>query len=820
MRIVQAASLSALALSLAGGSALAQTTNEQSRGETDTPQMATANTGTGEIIVTARKREETLIDVPVVVTAVGGEQLRNQGITNIDGIARVVPQLLIANQGGSVQGGNISIRGISGPDSNPFGDQAVSFNVDGVQIAKATVRRMADIDISQVEVLKGPQALFFGKNSPAGIISIRTNDPGDRFEAGLSAGYEFEAREKRVEGFVSTPLTDTLGFRLAGIYSDMKGWLRDVTPVTAPYNYQPKDSRNPNSEDWAMRGTLLFEPSSDFTARLKVNYAQTRNNGPQSTGAFISCPAGVRSTGSGIDQCSRNDGTNSNATYGTVVATIPATLNYFRADGENFQNQKQFLTSLEMNYDLSDNIRLTSVTGYYDVKLRQCQNYESDPSFILPSCNPYEGNEFSQELRLATNFDGILNFTGGAYYAKTDYETGSVTYLFGGNFDLFGPGFGGPTTPALVNNYYLRQKGTAWSAYGQVSLTPNEQFEITAGGRYSYEKKRLPLVRSGGGLGELFPSTGPTTILDESTDVPLTKTKDSWKDFSPEITVSYKPMPTLNLFASYKQGFLSGGFNSSSVSFSSAPNLDLSYDPQTIEGFEAGIKAELFDRRLFLNFAAYTYKVDDLQVTQYTNATATIRNAGSVKVEGVEADFTFRTPVDGLTLRGSAAYNNGKYSSFPNAPCYNGQPVGPEGCFLNDDGNYVQNLDGTELIRAPEWNLAASFDYETPIGDNLKFGLSGGVNHTSSYLTNASAAPQSRMPSYTLVDATVRVGTADDRWELALIGKNLTEEWVFVASPDVPFTGTSPGVVPEVLGDRFASIGRGRELMLRVSFKY
>src|SRR5690606_31224747 len=146
--------------------------------------------------------------------------------------------------------------------------------------------------------------------------------------------------------------------------------------------------------------------------------------------------------------------------------------------------------------------------------------------------------------------------------------------------------------------------------YGQISLTPSEQFEITAGGRYSYEKKRLPLVQSGGGLGELFPSVGGipfvTPFLDDSTLVPLLKTKDSWKDFSPEVTVSYKPTPSVNIFASYKQGFLSGGFNSSSSSFSTAPNLDLSYDPQTIEGFEAGIKAELFDRRLFVNFAAYT----------------------------------------------------------------------------------------------------------------------------------------------------------------------------------------------------------------------
>ena len=206
-----------------------------------------------------------------------------------------------------------------------------------------------------------------------------------------------------------------------------------------------------------------------------------------------------------------------------------------------------------------------------------------------------------------------------------------------------------------------------------------EQLEVTVGGRYSHEKKRLPLVMSGGGLGETYPVAIPTPILDDTTIVNLAKSKDTWKDFSPEITASYRPNRNLTIFASYKQGFLSGGFNSSSVSFNDAANLDLSYDPQTIEGFEAGVKSALFDNTLFLNFAAYTYKVDDLQVSQFTNATATIRNAGAVKIKGVEADFTYNTPVDGLTIRGAAAYNKGKYSSFPDAPCYNGQTPA-QGC--------------------------------------------------------------------------------------------------------------------------------------------
>lgn len=807
---LRAVSTSALALSL-----LATTPGAYAQG---VDSAASASSYDDGIVVTARKREERLIEVPVVMTAVGGEALDRQGITNLDGISRIVPQMIIANQGGAVQGGNITIRGISGPDSNPFGDQAVSFNVDGVQIAKATVRRMADTDISQVEVLKGPQALFFGKNSPAGIVSIRTADPGSELEAGIKGGYEFEAREKRVEAFVSTPITDSLGFRLAGIYSDMKGWMVDVTPQTAPFDYRPKHKRNPNVENWAMRGTLLYDPGTNFTARAKVSYGETRGNGPASTTAFFSCPYGVRQTGSGIAQCSRNDGKNSNATSGSVVGSIPGTNNYF-GDGENFQKQNQLLASLEMNYDVTDTVRLTSVTGYYDVKLRQCQNYESDNGILLPSCNPYQGHEFSQELRIATDFDEIFNFIGGVYYSNTNYKTGSITYLFGGNFDLLGPGFGGPTTPAQVNNYWMQQKGTAWSAYGQLSLKPVDQFELTIGGRYSYERKRVPLVMSGGGLGETYPVLTPTPILDASTIVTLNKSKDSWNDFSPEVTASYRPHQNLTVFASYKKGFLSGGFNSSSVSFNDAANLDISYDPQTIKGFEAGVKAALFDNSLLVNLAAYTYKVKDLQVSQFTNATATIRNAGAVKVKGVEFDFTYRTPVDGLSIRGAAAYNKGKYSSFPDAPCYNGQTPAM-GCTLRLGGNYAQDLSGTELIRAPEWNVSGGFDYDTPIGADLKLGLSGAVSYSSSFLTNASSAPQSRMPSHALVDATLRLARDDDRWEIALIGKNLTNQWVFIASPDVPFTGTDFGIVPGVLGDRYAAMGRGRELMVRVGFKY
>ena len=817
MKSMMTASVHVLAVALcfgAGGGAFAQAVTAPAN-QPPTPAAAPDSSGLGDdIIVTARKRDETLISVPVVVSAVSGATLARQGIVNMDGVARVVPQLLIGPQGGAVQGGNIVIRGISGPDQNPFGDQAVSFNVDGVQVAKATVRRMSDFDTSQLEVLKGPQALFFGKNSPAGIISVRTNDPTRDFEAGMKVGYELNAHEIRTEGYVSGPITESLGYRIAGFYDHMRGYLDDAVPDDSPYK---DDSHNPKQHEFGIRGTLKWDPTERFNARLKANIGKLNSNGPADLTGYISCPDGARQSGSGIDQCSVGH-RNTNPGYGTFIGNIPGTLNHFRTDGQNFMHQRQILLGLEMNYNLTDTIKLTSVTGYYDLKLNQCQNYENDPVVLLPSCNVLKDREFSQELRFNTSFDSRLNFTGGAYYAHTNATTGSVTYLFGGNFDLLGPGFGGPTTPALVNAYLFQQIGTAYSGYLQAQYKPIDVIEIDVGGRYSYETKRLPMVRTGGGLSDGVAQDASTTVLDESTEVPaslLPKRKDHWTDFSPEITASYRPTNSLTFFGSYKHGFLSGGFNSGSVTFNPAAYtdgiLDLSYKPQKVEGFEIGMKGDFFDRTLRVDLAAYTYKIIDQQVSDVINATNTISNAGGSRVKGVEADFTWKTPFRGFTLNGNVAYNHGIYTKYPDAPCYGGQTAAT-GCSAAG----TQDLGGTELIRAPKINVGGGADYETAINETWRLGLHGNVMHSSSYLTDASSAPNGREPGYTLVDASARIFQQRGSWELALIGRNLTDKYYFVASSVVPFAASASGN----LTDRFASFSRGREIWLQATFKF
>lgn len=785
----------------------------------------------GDIVVTARRKDETLISVPVVVTAVSGENLQARGVTNLDGLARVVPQLLIGPQGGSVQGGNISIRGIAGPDSNPFGDQAVSFSIDGVQVTKANVRRMSDFDVAQVEVLKGPQALFFGKNSMAGIITIQTADPTDALEAKISAGYEFEGDEIRTEGYISAPLGDNFGIRVAAFYSDLKGYLKDQTPTDSIYF---NDSRNPQAKDFGIRTTLKFEPSDVFDARLKFTYGRVSQNGPAAITGFTNCPLGVRQfsffpVGADNGQCEPGPA-NVNAGYGPVVSQIPATLNLFREDGDNHSVQKQILSGLVMNFKLSDDVTLTSATGLYDVNLDQCQNYENSYAVILPSCNVLRNQEISQDLHLTTDYDGPLNFTAGAYFASTKATTGSLTYLFATGFPLLVPagtpgfpnGYGGPDTPAQVNNYLLTQKGKAYSAFVELSYKPIEVVEINIGGRYSHERKRLTDVRGGGGIAEVFNPAIFKGILDDTTlltvaNGALAIDNDSWNDFSPEATISYRPNTDLTVFASYKHGFLSGGFNSSSVNFSQ-PNLDLSYRPQTIKGFEAGVKARAADGALLMNAAVYSYKLDDLQVVNFTNATSTIRNAAAGKVKGVEVDFNYRTPMDGLSIHGAAAYNDAKYSSFPGAPCYNGQTPA-QGCTIVG-GNPTQDTAGQAIARAPKWNVSGGFLFETPVGSSMKFGLSGDFTHSTGFFTDATNDPAGRQPKYTLFDASARIGAEDDAWELSLIGRNLGNKFYYVSSTNVPFTGGGTGTAAGTLGDRFGGFSRGREILLRASYKF
>lgn len=748
-----------------------------------------------EVLVTARKREESVLAVPVAMSVLSGDMLEQRAINDMDDLARAVPQLVIGEGGGTVQGGNIVLRGISGADANPLGDQAVSFNIDGVQVARATIRRMAEMDMAQVEVLKGPQALFYGKNSPGGIVSITTADPTDTFSAKVSTGYETYAEEWRTEGYVSGPLTDALGYRLAGFYTDMQGWVDSTVP--SDNVLQPREDEGPDVEEWAVRGTLEFEPIEDFDARLKFTYNKRDGASSAANVQFVNCPTGGPQFGT-LDDCEEDDEV-SVAEHGGPG---------YPYGTDTFLEQEQMLGALELNYELSDGLTLTSVTGFYDADMENVANFTASyaPGSVLPSQNLLKFTEWSEELRLTSDFEGRFNFMVGGHFQDSRAETGSWTHLgvLGAITPIGLPG------PFQLNHYYVEQDGEAFSVFGQVLVDITEQLELAVGARSSDESKEIDRLRNAPPGGDNFVEITPF------------KKDSDFSNVSPEVSLTYRPTDDLTFYGSYKQGFLSGGFNGSS---GVASNIDPTYDEQTIEGFELGIKANWLDGALQTNLALFSYDVEGLQVTVTQVVTQVLRNAGETSSEGAELDFNYLTPIDGLTIYGAIAYLDATYEQYQ-AACYRGQnALSPVPCVLQVNEitgleSLQQDLSGTDVVRSPEWSGNLGFSYQRPITAGLLLDLFAVASYSDDYLANVDSAPHAASPSYTLIDAGIAVSSSDERWKLELIGKNLTEEYYWTRATDVPFTGTAPGVVPGVLGDSAASVSRGREVLLRASYRF
>lgn len=721
-----------------------------------------------EIVVSARKREESALSVPVTLTALTGAQLQQRAFASFDDLNTMVPQLQMGEQAISVQGGSISIRGISSGDSNTTGDQAVSFNIDGAEVARSTVRRMAEMDISQIEVLKGPQALFFGKNSPGGIISVHTADPTPDFQASASAAYEVVGHETTGQGYISGPITDTLGIRIAGYASYLDGWARNTL---VPDGLQaPTQVNTPHDQEEAFRITLKSNPSDRFDARFKFNYGYRHTEGIDENSQYVYCPLGKPQLGD-PSNCQPGNLTD-HAVSGPNFAAVDPYL-----DGGEYLFQEQILSSLEMNYKLTDSLLLTSVTSWYYVHFNSSVNANQSAYLVYLDHSRPQINEQSEELRLGSDFKGPLNFTAGGLVGLSSFRDHAADGLFADD-------------PYLLDDFSIHQKGRSYSFFGEGRWDIIDSLELSGGGRYSHEQKAFDIS----GLAEGSPPYQ----------------NESFHNFSPEVSATWRPTSKLTLYTSYREGFLSGGYNVYGVP----------YGQETTKGVEGGLKTSLLDDTLHADFAAYTYDTTGLQVSLINGAIVTTVNAGESRVRGAEGDLSWKTPVRGLSLSSAAGYNQGRYLNF-NTGCYTGQTIAA-GCNLGPGGGAysVQSLAGRPLVHAPAWTYTGGPVYQMGIGRALELAVSGEASYTSSYYTVAQESPGSRIDGYWLLNSTVRL-SSDNGWELALIGKNLTNKYYFISASEVYGSGTGTGTAgPATPADLFAVVSRGREVMLRLTSKF
>ena len=761
-----------------------------------------------QVTVTARKRQESILNVPVIEQVVSQDQLQKVQVTDMNDLSTLIPGLNLGHSLLSI-GTLVSIRGIGTASQDPGVDQSVSLNIDGLSLGNGLAFSSGLFDLGQVETYKGPQALFYGKSSPGGVIALHTADPTDEVEIIGRAAYEFESVTPRGEFIASGPVTDTLKLRLATMYSTSAGYFNNVaTALPGTGALDPTERHNPDSTDYIVRGTALWEPLNALTARLKVNFVHDRainaenfecTDAPSGTGPVPGFPPFLGGETCGLSRDERVVFLDPNA--------FPDALNH----GVPFLETNQAYGTLELNYSPTHELSYTSTTGYYNLSSQSLVN-PAETAYaggFIGVNNRFHRRDFTEELRASSDFKGPLNFTAGALYQDGNLVD-HVTVIGNNTYGL---------PPVLVDGV-TPVDITTYSLYGQARWNIVEQLELAAGLRWTDEKR----------------TESPFNYLTNApTIVPIPEIES--KRYSPEVTLTYHVTDDVTTFAAWKQGFKSGSF---SVATPAVTGINNAFGDEKVNGGELGLKSLLLDHRLSLNAAAYDYNYSGLQVgviSPPVNGVPIIQtlNAAQARTYGIDLDARFRpAAVSGLALNGALNWNHGRYLKFDNAPCWGGQLVA-EGCnqkYLATSQSYTaQDLSGTPLVRAPEWQSTLGFDYSIPVGRDYTVVFTNSNEVSSRYVTFLAVDRPNNdnyQGGFAKVDLGLTLQSPKDVWEVALIGKDVNDKITSgncVASP-LETGSTTPN--PSGVTSRSQTLGidpagcfvdPGREIWLRFTIR-
>lgn len=797
------------ALALAPQAALAQ---EQSA-------MAEALDGDDEfgdrvIIVQARKQSESLQEVPVTVTAIAGDTLEKFSVDNVADVTSRVPTLNV-QVGGSGSGGQLSLRGVGSSNISAAFDSAVAFDFDGVTVSTMRLVQPGFFDVAQIDVLKGPQSLFFGKSATAGVFSLRSADPTPNWEVGVKGSYEFEEKGYLVSGYVSGPLSDTLGIRLAAQYNDIDEFMIMKPGIGA-------QNQERGLRDFITRLTLDWEPSDRFDANFKLQYTRNTNDGALGT-AEVSCGAnGVPDpvfllSGAVIippsNDCNSFDQIYTQPDAAPQLAPgVPTPSEAAGRNGVPFGETDIWFGRLLFNLDLSDSLTLTSTSGFLDMNAVdfECYSYTGTFPGGIPGgagcSDPINSLEqYSQELRLTSDFDGAFNFMLGAFYEDRTFIFDTAQQAVNISF------LGADPITGFTYDYDKTHttKTEALSFFGSTIINLTDQLELSGGVRWTDETKiqtiEVPFVH-------LF-LQGPGFVSPGFFSGPIRFEDDN---LSPEVTLKYQATDDVNIYASYKTGFKSGGIdnsalpsNSLSVAALSGDFSSLIFDSEEAEGGEIGLKSQFSDRTITFNATAYYYVFTDLQVQNFNATTIQFvtSNAGELTTKGVDLEFAWRTPVEGLNISSNLSYLDAKYTdTFL-------QPGGAGG---------VVDLDGRRASQSPEWAGNFAFDWTIPMSDNFEFLVAGNAAYNDGYITDEATLNDDYVqPSFWTLDGSVSVGHPDGNWKLSLIGVNLTDKIYVITSGGRPFLAPPGNAAGIPAGDDLIfTQNRGRQVFVEASFKF
>ena len=750
-----------------------------------------------EIVVTAQKRAESAQDIGISINACSSQQLADKGVATAEDIALYTPGLTV-NETAATGVPTYTIRGVGFQDYSTAASSTVGLYFDEVAMPYTVMSRGAIFDVERVEVLKGPQGDLYGRNTTAGQINYISKLPTKDFQAGVKLGYSsFQTVD--ADGYVSGPFSDNLRGRLAFTTTQSsEGWQRSLT----------RDDKLGKKNVTAVRGML----DGDFgpvNALLRVQYIKDKSDNRANT-AYDGRIIGLNEFAlpykgllpyiiAGTNPPWYKTGDNRAADW-TNSYTDPNGVTYnLRPKRDNDLTS----VSLKLNWPLSDSLTLTSVTGYDKFKRSETNDWDGMPVNDSSNINTSDIKVFSQELRVSGQGDK-LNWVGGVYYSDDKVNEFYNYFMSDSLFGLGSVEFGvNPfqLSPIFQLHTIYEQKTTSAAAFGHVEYKFTDAFRVTAGLRYTDEKRRWSgctydaADNPGGGPGTLASFTnvlfgttlgaGACGTIDDDPNSPTSiftaaNPNDAFHVYNETIRAKkwmyklgfdYKFSPDVMAYLTYGRGFKSGGFNGAN---SNTTQQLKGYKPEQLDSVELGLKSSLFEHRLQMNLAVFNYdykdkQEQDLAVTFVGNISG-LTNVPKSRIYGAEADLQW-LPVKGLLFDFGAAWLHtrvkewmavdGNASSWPNVVRF--------------------DASGKELAQSPHWQLNGGADYSHAMGANLKFRVGFDANYKGSTVGSAGRI-QDSTDSYTVFNARAGISNANDTWSVMLWSRNLFDRYYFPAA--------------------------------------
>ena len=729
-----------------------------------------------EIVVSARGIEEGLQEAPIAVSAFTGETLDYRGVDSLSQIERFVPSLTLQNNpsfGGASNSAAIYLRGVGQKEFLPTTEPGVGLYVDGVYVARSVGAILDIIDIDRLEVLRGPQGTLFGRNTIGGAISIATRkpQPGGEFEGNLAAAAGTDSLI-HLRGTVHVPVSESVALRanLASMTQD--GYVDRADGIDLG-----------NDDTFTGRVSVAFQPSDDFSALITADMTRDRENGPamqligidftdlsQLQGVVLAPPPpmafihNVTTAAMGPGQpCAATDPAGNGVTYNPASPSCYDS-RYIGADGTNegsapaYSETDVFGLSATLDFNLSDSLALKSITAYRELESDFARDGDHSPHRISQFADTLEQEQFTQELQLIGTHER-LGWIVGLYYFSEDGDNVNTLDFTVSNFRSGG---------AFDN--------TSWAAFAQATFDMTDRLHLTLGGRYTDEDKAFTpdqIIYNNyfAGISNVVPPGNPLAALDApflqagSRILPLLEKEISISEFTPMANLSFDLNDSIMLYATYSEGFKSGGFTQRVfppivppfTAPPGTPDIDLipTYEPEFVEVLEAGFKMNLLDGRLKLNGAFFQTDYEELQVQVFNSVAPVTQNIGEASIEGFEVEL-FASPAEGWFVEGSLSLLNAEYDSI-------------------DTANTLI-LQSNEFERVPETTASLGLSKEFSLGETGTLLLRGDWSYRSETFNDAYNTPSLETDSYSLIDASARWTNVDGDWTVILSGTNLSDE--------------------------------------------